>query len=136
MAISISPGGSTAPIPTGPASGGGLLTGLQNPLGVYPTSIGANQSQGQSTSQSTQQAQSGTYIPDYLESPILRQIAQYASNMAPQVYQWGMEQFNKNQGNIDTMMRNALMYASPQRIASEMGKTEAGVMQGAEQGRQ
>ena len=79
---------------------------------------------------------SNTYIPDYLESPILRQIAQYSAGMAPQIYQWGMDQFNKNQGNIDTMMRNALSYASPQRIASQMGQAQAGVMQGAEAGRQ
>ena len=89
-----------------------------------PTSI----SQGQTVGQSTQQSSSQSYIPDYAESPILRSIAQQAQNMAPQVYQWGMDQFNKNQGNIDTMMRNALAYASPQRIAQEMGKTEAGVM--------
>ena len=44
--------------------------------------------------------------------------------MAPQVYQWGMEQFNKNQGNIDAMMRNALSYGSPQRVAPEMGKAK------------
>jgi hypothetical protein len=89
-----------------------------------------------SQQQSTQASLAGTYIPDYAESPILREIAQYARSMAPQVYQWGMEQFNKNQGNIDTMLRNALTYASPQRIAAAMGQTEAGVMQGAEQGRQ
>jgi hypothetical protein len=56
--------------------------------------------------------------------------------MAPQVYQWGMDQFNKNQGNIDTMMRQALTYASPQRQAVDMGQAEAGVMQGAEAARQ
>src|SRR4029077_19627770 len=71
-----------------------------------------------------------------LESPILRSIAQQAQGMAAPIYQWGMDQFNKNQGNIDMMMRNALMYASPQRIATAMGQTEAGVMQGAEAGRQ
>ena len=101
-----------------------------------PTSISENQSAGQNTSVSTSQSSSGTYIPDYAESPILRSIALQAQQMAPQVYQWGMNQYNKNQGNIDSMMRNAMAYASPQRIAQEMGKTEAGVMQGAEAGRQ
>jgi hypothetical protein len=103
-----------------------------------------------SGSQSTQQSQqssisnqasqnlsaSSTYIPDYLESPILRSIAQQAQGMAAPIYQWGMEQFNKNQGNIDTMMRNALTYASPQRIKDVMGQAQAGVQQGAEAGRQ
>ena len=56
--------------------------------------------------------------------------------MAPEVYQWGMNQYNKNQGNIDSMMRNAMTYASPQRVRPEMGKAEAGVQQGAEAGRQ
>lgn len=93
-------------------------------------------SQGFNVSQSSGQQQSASYIPDYLESPILRQIAQYSSQMAPQVYQWGMEQFNKNQGNIDAMMRNALSYGSAQRVASEVGKAQAGVMRGAEAGRQ
>ena len=90
-----------------------------------------------SSQQATSCKQASTsFIPDYAESPILREIAQYARGMAPQVYQWGMEQFTKNQGNIDAMMRNALSYASPQRIASEMGMAEAGVQQGAEAGRQ
>ena len=56
--------------------------------------------------------------------------------MAPQVYQWGMEQYTNNQGNIDALMRNALSYASPQRIATDVGQAEAGVQQGAEAGRQ
>ena len=56
--------------------------------------------------------------------------------MAPQVYEWGMQQYNKNQGNIDNMMRDAQSYASPQRVAQEMGMAQAGVMQGAEAGRQ
>jgi hypothetical protein len=96
----------------------------------------------QSTQQSSSSNQassfnlSSSYIPDYLESPILRQIAQQAQGMAAPIYQWGMEQFNKNQGNIDAMMRNALTYSSPQRIASEMGRAQAGVQQGAEAGRQ
>ena len=85
-------------------------------------------SQGSSFSQS--------YIPEYSQTPILESIAKQAQNMAPEVYQWGMNQYNKNQGNIDSMMRNAMSYASPQRIASEMGKAQAGVQQGAEAGRQ
>ena len=79
--------------------------------------------------QATTEQRSSTYIPDYLESPILRETAQYARSMAPQVYQWGMDQYNKNQGNIDAMMRNALTYASPARIKAEMGMAQAGVMQ-------
>jgi hypothetical protein len=47
-----------------------------------------------------------------------------------------MDTYNKNQGNIDSMMKAAQSYASPQRVAQEMGMAQAGVMQGAEAGRQ
>ena len=40
-----------------------------------------------------------------------------------------------NQGQIDGLMRDALSYASPQRIAVDMGMAEAGVQQAAERGR-
>jgi hypothetical protein len=90
-------------------------------------------SQGQSTGQGTSQSQ--TYIPDYPQAPLLQAIAQYAFDRAPEVYQWGMDQFNRNQGNIDGLMRDALSYASPQRIAVDMGMAESGVQQAAEKGR-
>jgi hypothetical protein len=101
----------------------------------------SQQSSAQSSYQAAQMAQQAssfgqTYIPEYAESPILRSIAQQAQGMAPEVYQWGMQQYQNNQSNIDAMMRNALTYASPQRQAVEMGKAEANVQQGAEQGRQ
>jgi hypothetical protein len=89
-----------------------------------------------SQQQATSQQQSQTYIPDYSETPILESIAKYSENMAPQVYQWGMQQYANNQGNIDALMRNALTYASPQRIAADMGMAESGAAQGAEKGRQ
>lgn len=98
----------------------------------FSSSSGSNQSQQQATSQQ----QSTSYIPDYSETPILEQIANYSAQMAPQVYQWGMQQYANNQGNIDALMRNALSYASPQRIATDVGQAEAGVQQGAEAGRQ
>src|SRR5712672_1036691 len=79
---------------------------------------------------------SSSYIPNYSQTPILNEIAKYSRQMAPQVYQWGMDQFNKNQGNIDALMRNAMSYSSPQRVAQEMGMAQSGVMQGAEAGRQ
>jgi hypothetical protein len=106
------------------------------------TSGGISQSSSISNQQAvSQQASSGanfsqSYIPEYSQTPILESIAKQAQAMAPEVYQWGMEQYNKNQGNIDAMMRNAMTYSSPQRIASEMGRAQAGVMQGAEAGRQ
>jgi hypothetical protein len=100
--------------------------------GTYTTS-GSSQ---QSTQQSTSQQQSQTYIPHYTQTPILESIAKYAQGMAPQVYQWGMQQYANNQGNIDSLMRNALTYASPQRIAADMGMAESGAAQGAEKGRQ
>ena len=98
---------------------------------------GSSSSSGQSTStgQGTSESHSRTYIPDYPQTPLLMAIAQYAFDQAPQVYQWGMDQFNKNQGNIDGLMRDALSYASPRRIAVDMGMAEAGVQQGAEKGR-
>jgi hypothetical protein len=88
----------------------------------------------QSASQGSAFSQS--YIPEYSQTPILESIAKQAQNLAPEVYNWGMDQYYKNQGNIDSMMRNAMTYASPQRIASEMGRAQAGVQQGAEAGRQ
>jgi hypothetical protein len=127
-----SAGGTTTISPTGIND---LTKALAGPIGYGG---GTNISTGQSAQQSTNQAQqqSTSYIPEYSQTPILESIAQYAQKMAPQVYQWGMDQFGKNQGNIDALMRNALSYASPQRIASNMGMAEAGVQQGAEAGRQ
>jgi len=113
-----------------------------SPATSTSTSTGLTQSSSVSNQQAaSQQASSGanfsqSYIPEYSQTPILESIAKQAQNMAPEVYQWGMEQYNKNQGNIDAMMRNAMTYSSPQRIASEMGRAQAGVMQGAEAGRQ
>ena len=98
------------------------------------SSYGSQQAASQQASQGSSFSQ--TYIPEYSQTPILESIAKQAQAMAPQVYQWGMDQYNKNQGNIDTMMRNAMTYSSPQRIAAEMGQAQAGVMQGAEAGRQ
>jgi hypothetical protein len=89
-----------------------------------------------SANQSQSRSQSGSYIPNYSETPILENIANYSASMAPQVYQWGMQQYTNNQGNINSLMRNALTYASPQRIASDMGMAESGAAQGAEKGRQ
>jgi hypothetical protein len=100
--------------------------------GIYGGGAGVSTSANQSQSAS----QSGSYIPNYSETPILENIANYSAGMAPQVYQWGMQQFANNQGNIDSMMRNALSYASPQRQAVDMGQAEAGVAQGAEAARQ
>ena len=99
-------------------------------------STGYNQATNQATNQSTSNAVSSSYIPEYSQTPILQGIAQYAGNMAPEVYNWGMQQFNRNQGNIDQMMRDAKSYASPERVEQEMGQAQAGVMQGAEAGRQ
>jgi hypothetical protein len=120
----------------------GLPAGM-SPLGqtalmgkIYGGGAGGSLNASQSQQQSTSGQQSTSFIPDYSETPILESIAKQAQGMAPQVYQWGMDQFNKNQGNIDTMMRNALSYASPQRQAVDMGQAEAGVMQGAEAARQ
>ena len=92
----------------------------------------ASTSFGQSTSEST----STPVLMNTPQSDLMMQIAQYARDLAPQVYQWGIDQYNRNQGNIDGVMRDALSYASPQRIAVDMGMAEAGVQQAGEQGRQ
>jgi hypothetical protein len=115
-----------------------LITGYPSPLmnavvGLHNVSGGGG-SFGTNVAQSQQS--SSTYIPNYSETPILEQIAKYSAAMAPQVYQWGMQQYANNQGNIDALMRNALSYASPQRIATDVGQAEAGVQQGAEAARQ
>ena len=88
-----------------------------------------SQSTGESTSSST------SFIPDYPQAGLLMQIAQTALNEAPAALQWGLNLYNKNQGTIDGLLRDALSYASPQRIAADMGMAEAGVEQGAEAGR-
>src|SRR5262245_32421062 len=93
----------------------------------FSDSSGFSDSYGQGTSDQ--------YIPDYPQTPLLMAIAQDAFARSGQVYQWGMDQFNRNQGNIDSLMRDALSYASPQRIATDMGMAEAGVQQAAEKGR-
>jgi len=93
-------------------------------------------SSGYSQNQSSANSLSQSYIPNYSQTPILESIAQYAENMAPQVYQWGMDQYNRNQGNIDSLIRQGQTYASPQQIAADMGMAEAGVQQSGEQARQ
>jgi hypothetical protein len=108
------------------------------------TSEGLNQSlqQSQSTNQSSSNQNafnnsvSNTYIPEYSQTPILNEIAQYSRSMAPQVYAWGMDQYNKNQGDIDALMRNGQTYAGPQRIATDVGMAESGVQQAGEAARQ
>lgn len=124
-------------------TGAGTITG-----GVQAAAPGQSLSQQQSAQQSTNVSRaqqtndalsqnfSQSYIPEYSQTPILEEIAKYSRDMAPKVYQWGMDQFDRQQGNIDALMRNALSYASPQRIRSNMGMAEAGVQQGAEAGRQ
>jgi hypothetical protein len=105
-----------------------------------PRAVGQQQSDSVNQSQSTQsaqnQAQSDSFIPDFSQTPILEEIAKYAESMAPQVYDWGMQQFTKNQGNIDNLMRAGQEWASPAHIAAQMGQAEAGVQQAGEQGRQ
>lgn len=95
-----------------------------------------SQSTNVSSQQSSGQQQATSFIPEYSQTPILQSIAQYAQQMAPVVYQWGMDQYTKNQGDIDQMMRAARMYGSPQRVKAEMGQAEAGVAQAGEQARQ
>lgn len=101
-----------------------------------PASTSSSQQQSQSQQQAQQQSSSSSYIPNYSQTPILENIAQYAEQMAPQVYQWGMQQYNNNQANINALMRQGQEYASPQRIASEMGMAEAGTQQAGEAQRQ
>src|SRR6266576_2896023 len=98
-------------------------------------SVSTSSGQSSGTGQGTSESHGQTYIPDYPQAPLLQAIAQYAFDQAPAVYDWGMAQFSKNQDNIDGLMRDALSYASPQRISVDMGMAEAGVQQAAEKGR-
>lgn len=100
------------------------------------TSLGYSQQFSGGTNMGTSTQRSTTYIPEYSQTAILEAIAKQAQQMAPDVYKWGMDQYNKNQGNIDAMIRDARTYASPARIKQEMGQAQARVMQGAEAGRQ
>jgi hypothetical protein len=94
------------------------------------TSLGTSQSQ--NAAQGSSASQSSSFIPNFSQTPILESIAQYAEGMAPQVYQWGMEQYGKNQGNIDDLMRTAETYGSGQRLAADMGMAESGVQMAGE----
>src|SRR5215467_358758 len=92
-------------------------------------SIGQQQATAQSSQNAYNQSQSQSFIPDYSQTPILERIAQEAEGMAPQVYQWGMQQFNNNQNRIDQLYKAGQEWASPQHIAMMMGQAEAGVQQ-------
>lgn len=94
------------------------------------TSASVNQSQ--NAAQGSSASQSSSFIPNYSQTPILESIAQYAENMAPQVYQWGMQQYGANQGNINDLMRTADTYASGSRLAADVGMAESGVSQAGE----
>ena len=103
---------------------GGLSTSVPAtfPSGAPITSVGQNQSQSAGQKHLTYQPLGHNRSPTSRTTQNRRScdsIAQQAQNMAPQVYQWGMDQYNKNQGNIDAMMRNALAYAA--RSASPPG---------------
>ena len=91
-----------------------------------------SQNVSQNASQGSSVSQSGSFIPNYSQTPILESIAQYAEGMAPQVYQWGMDTYGKNQGSIDDLMRTAETYGSGQRLAADMGMAESGVQQAGE----
>src|SRR5258707_607964 len=93
----------------------------------------ASQQSSQQASQQTAQSQAGSFIPNYSQTPILEGIAQYAQSMAPQVYEWGMGQWGKNQGDINNLMRTADTYASGERLSTDMGMAEAGVTGAGEQ---
>ena len=95
-------------------------------------SSGTTQSQGGNTAQSFSQS----FIPNYSQTPILESIAQYAENMAPQVYDWGMSTYAKNQGQINQLLNSANSFASGARLAADVGQAEAGVQQAGEAGRQ
>lgn len=47
----------------------------------------------QSSSQSSSSTSAGSYIPDYIQSPFLMQVAQGANDIAQQLYQWGQQQY-------------------------------------------
>jgi hypothetical protein len=117
-------GGLPAPYGLGSSTGAGPVTSLNYSAGM---------TSGQSSGQSTGSSFGTSFIPNYSQTPILENIAQYAAGMAPQVYQWGMQQYAKNQGNIDQLIRAGQQYASPQQIAADMGQAEAGVTQAGQQ---
>jgi hypothetical protein len=120
-------GGLPGPYALGSSSGAGTTTGLSYSGGV---------NYGQSGGQSTGSSFGTSFIPDYSQTPILENIANYAANMAPQVYQWGMGVYNQNQGNINQLIRQGQQYASPQQQAVDIGMAESGVMQAGEAQRQ
>lgn len=80
-----------------------------------------------STGTSHSQSQS-TYMPqpaDQYEA----QWNQALTNLQSQQYAWGQQQYAKSSALTDTLVNQALNYASPDRIHNEMGAAEAGVQQ-------
>ena len=120
-------GGALVPTAESTSSGMGLNLSQQQ---------ATNQAQNFSNQSAFNNAFSNSFIPDYSQTPILERIAQEAENYAPQVYNWGIDAYERNQHSIDDLMRAGQMWASPQHIATMMGQAEAGVQQAGEQARQ
>jgi hypothetical protein len=118
-----------AMVPTGESSSSGMGLNLSQ-------NQATNQAQNNATNNSFNNAYSTSFIPDYSQTAILERIAQEAENYAPQVYNWGIDAYERNQHSIDDLMRAGQMWASPQHIATMMGQAEAGVQQAGEQARQ
>jgi hypothetical protein len=92
-----------------------------------------------STSSGSSQSTStggGSFIPNYPQSPLLMEISQYARSLAPQMLQWGKEQYDKNASITDDMLNEANIYASPSRINADMGMAESGVEQSMDKARE
>jgi hypothetical protein len=84
-----------------------------------------------SGSSASQSSSASTYsIPAYPEESLLDAIATASANLAPQLYQWAQTQYNKGQSLADQLEAQAQSYASPTRIASDMGAAESGAAQG------
>src|SRR5215467_14880254 len=102
--------GFTGPTPLGQVEsiGGGASFGVNE-------STNQSNSQSQSANQFFNQSSSNSFIPNYAEEGPLLTYAADAAAMAPQVYQWGQNAYNKSQAQIDDLYRQGQEWASPQR---------------------
>jgi hypothetical protein len=93
-------------------------------------------STGSSDSSGSSQSTGGSYIPDFPQSPLLMEFANYSRSLAPKMLDWATAEYNKNAALADSMITEGNQYASPGRIKQDMGMAEAGVQQGADRARQ
>ena len=91
-----------------------------------------------SSSGSSVTSSQSTSTPTAVQSPqsaLLMEFAKYARSLAPEMLAWATQAYNTNNQLSDQLLNEANIYASPARIAQDMGQAQAGVQQAADAGR-